>query len=276
MCPLVSVVIPCFNYAEYLPEALDSALKQSHGSVEVVVVDDGSTDATQAVLAGYGERIRHFRQEQSGPARARNRGAQEARGEFLVFLDADDALEGEFVERCLGPLIADSTLAFTYCQTRFFGGSSGVSTWPEYDLKRLKRSNFINVSALLRADVVRRLPFDPSFRSGLEDWDFYLGLAELGLAGALVNEPLLRYRRHSESRSVCQAADYALELSTQASILRKHRALYGRWEYSRLQGSLLRRQLKLKLRRAVGLQRSARVSRLPGEVDATGQSPKTS
>jgi glycosyltransferase involved in cell wall biosynthesis len=269
MNPLVTVVIPCFNYAQYLAEAVDSALGQRYPRIEVVVVDDGSTDDTLAVLEAYGESIRVLTQERGGPARARNRGAAVARGEFIVFLDADDVLEDAFVERCLTPLQSDSTLAFTYCQTRFFGASSGVSAWPEYDLERLKLSNFINVSALIRADVVRRLPFDPRLRLGLEDWDFYLGLAELGWAGARVNEPLLRYRRHSESRSARMATDYASELSAQASIVRKHRALYSAWGYSRLQGKLLRRQLKLKLKRAIGLDGQPRVSVLPGERGAT-------
>lgn len=87
---LVTCVIPVYNGAAYLGEALDSVFGQSYGNIEVIVVDDGSTDSTAQVLAGLGERIIAIRQENAGPAHARNTGIRAASGRYISFLDADD------------------------------------------------------------------------------------------------------------------------------------------------------------------------------------------
>ena len=87
---LVSCVIPVYNGARYLAESIESVLAQEYRPLEVIVVDDGSTDGTGAVLDAFGDRIRSFRQENGGPSVARNRGMEMSRGEFIAFLDADD------------------------------------------------------------------------------------------------------------------------------------------------------------------------------------------
>src|SRR5512143_3730544 len=88
--PLVSVVMPVYNGARYLRQALESALAQTYRPLEIVVVDDGSTDETPAILAEFGTRIRALRQPNSGSAAARNAALDAARGELIAFLDADD------------------------------------------------------------------------------------------------------------------------------------------------------------------------------------------
>src|SRR5262249_31816931 len=88
--PRVSVIVPSYNAERFLRAALDSALAQEGVSLEVLVADDGSTDGTSALLAGYGDRIRVLRQDHRGPAASRNAAAREARGEYVALLDADD------------------------------------------------------------------------------------------------------------------------------------------------------------------------------------------
>src|SRR5262249_23742907 len=88
--PEVSVVIPSYNSAKYLRDAVDSVLKQTFRDFEVVVVDDGSTDDTQAVICRYVSSVRYIRQDNSGVADARNRGIEASRGHYIAFLDADD------------------------------------------------------------------------------------------------------------------------------------------------------------------------------------------
>ena len=100
---LFSVVIPAYNYEAYLPRAIDSVLAQSGDDFEIIVVDDGSTDDTPTVAARYQQlhpgRVRYLRQDSGGPAKARNRGVAESRGAFLIFLDADDRLLPDALER---------------------------------------------------------------------------------------------------------------------------------------------------------------------------------
>src|SRR5437773_3781756 len=111
----VSVVIPTYNYARYLPEAIDSALAQTHAPLEVIVVDDGSTDDTPRVLAVYGDRIRVIRQANRGPGAARNTGIAAARGEYVGFLDADDVWLPRKLELQMARFEADQGLGLVHC-----------------------------------------------------------------------------------------------------------------------------------------------------------------
>lgn len=108
--PTVSVVIPTYNYARYVGDAIDSVLAQTVPPLEVVVIDDGSTDDTPTVLAKYGDRIRAIRQENQGLSAARNAGIREARGEWVAFLDSDDAFHPRKLELQLAALAAHPEL----------------------------------------------------------------------------------------------------------------------------------------------------------------------
>ncbi len=99
MKPLVSCIVPVFNGERYLAEALDSIFAQTWRPVEVIVVDDGSTDGSAQIAAGYGAEVSYIHQANAGPAAARNRGLDAARGEFIAFLDADDLWHKEKLVR---------------------------------------------------------------------------------------------------------------------------------------------------------------------------------
>ena len=101
--PLVSVIIPAYNRAHTVAESIDSVQQQTYPNIEVIVVDDGSTDDTQAVLGKYGTSIRNIRQENAGQVGARNRGIREARGDIITFLDSDDLLAADLLGKaCAG------------------------------------------------------------------------------------------------------------------------------------------------------------------------------
>ena len=99
MTPLVSIIIPCYRQGRFLAEAIESALAQSYAAVEVIVVNDGSDDDTDAVARHYAERICYIAQPNCGVSVARNAGMAAARGDFLLFLDADDLLRPDAVRR---------------------------------------------------------------------------------------------------------------------------------------------------------------------------------
>src|SRR5262249_27602235 len=97
--PLVSIIIPCYRQARFLPGSVGSAVAQTHPGVEVILVDDGSDDDTEAAARAFGDRVRYVRRPNGGPAAARNTGIAEAHGTHLLFLDADDILHPEAVAR---------------------------------------------------------------------------------------------------------------------------------------------------------------------------------
>ena len=118
--PLVSILIPCYNSAAYVCEAVDSALSQTHPNFEVIVVDDGSTDESQSVLKAYGNRIRWRTIGNSGACVARNVALSMASGEYIQFLDADDLLLPEKIERQL-PFLERNEADLVFCGSTTFG-----------------------------------------------------------------------------------------------------------------------------------------------------------
>jgi glycosyltransferase involved in cell wall biosynthesis len=114
LAPLVSVVVPTYNHARYLAECLDSILSQDYPTVEVVVIDDGSTDNTREVLQRYGDRIRWETQNNSGQSAALNRGWAISRGRLLSYLNADDALRPGAVRHAVAALTVNRDAVFIY------------------------------------------------------------------------------------------------------------------------------------------------------------------
>jgi glycosyltransferase involved in cell wall biosynthesis len=127
--PRVSVIIPTFNYGRYVGTAVESVLAQTHPDVEVVVVDDGSTDSTASVLVPFGPRIRLIRQSQMGVAAARNRGVRESTGDLLAFLDADDYWHVRKLERQVAAHGSSPNAGLVHCGIQLVdehGRDSGV------------------------------------------------------------------------------------------------------------------------------------------------------
>lgn len=223
--PTATIVITCFNYGNYLAEAIDSALAQSCSPVEVIVVDDGSTDDTRQVALHYRDRITYLYQANSGVSAARNAGIRIARGEFVLTLDADDTLDRDCVAKCVNHLQANPEAGFVYTQARSFGRLQRNTTYPDYDLKRLKKQNFVNHSALVRTSIMRAHMYDESFTGGLEDWNLFLTFAELGIHGVLLDEPLLNYRTHTDRTSRLDSLEYRSRRS-RLEVVRAHPDLY--------------------------------------------------
>jgi glycosyltransferase involved in cell wall biosynthesis len=184
----VSVVIPCYNQARYLGEAIQSVLSQGYTHFEVIVVDDGSRDGTEGVASGYaGEdpRVRLVKQENRGLAAARNRGLEEARGEYVVFLDSDDRLLYEALEVGVRELEAHPGCAFVsgICR-KITADGSVVEGWEQFRVRddpylELLRSCPIYVPAVMyrrwALDAVGG--FDTSYKAA-EDYDLYYRILE--------------------------------------------------------------------------------------------------
>jgi glycosyltransferase involved in cell wall biosynthesis len=222
----VGVVIPCHNYAHFLADAITSVLEQTRRPDLVIVVDDSSTDGTPQVAERFSDSVRYLRIEAGGPSAARNVGALALDTDLVVFLDADDRLAPTFVERCVKALPEDWDRHFVYTHFRLFGNSEGVQSALPYDRTRLARSNFIHPASLFPRAEVARIGYDESLRIGLEDWDLYLTLAEEGIEGILVDEPLIFYRIHGDGVTVRLRRKPLRLFMLRMHLLVKHRALY--------------------------------------------------
>ena len=204
--PRVSVVIPVFNAEQFLKEAVESALGQTYPNIEVIVVDDGSTDNTPHVLETFSESVRVVRTANGGVARARNVGAALATGDWIAFLDADDVWLPTKVEEQMS--VATVPLVYT---DRFNIGELGILPVIQSDVNPLKdgdifvpllaRGNFITMSSVLvRGDVFKEAGgfFEPL--SAAADWDLWIRIAERHTA-VVCRRPLLRYRIHGGAMS---------------------------------------------------------------------------
>ncbi len=212
--PLVSIIIPTFNRANLLPQAVQSTLAQTHPAVEVVVVNDGSADHTFDVLDSFGAKIVVVTQANRGLGSARSAGLLRARGEMIAFLDDDDALTPDSISRRLAPFAVQPELDIVYSdlfltdetgsvQGRFFVAERRQP--PSGDLyEALLPRNFIPIHAMLwRRSVLERAGNFPE-RSGAEDWEYLIRVAEFARF-CYVDEPLGYYRLHAGNMTRQQA-----------------------------------------------------------------------
>jgi glycosyltransferase involved in cell wall biosynthesis len=198
--PRVSIVIASYQYGRFISDAIESALGQTV-PCEVIVVDDGSTDDSVEIARRYPVQVAAL--EHQGVCEARNHGAKMARGDYLLFLDADDVLVAEHVEKCLYALmLASPRIAYAYTPMDLFGSETGRFASRPFSARSLTHSNFVNVSSLIRREAFERVGgFDPEMRVGLEDYELWLRMLDHGYEGIFVDEVALRYRRHGKSRN---------------------------------------------------------------------------
>jgi len=194
----VSILVPSYNYGAFLGEAIDSALAQTYRPVEVIVIDDGSTDNSVEVASRYGDKIRVLTQPNRGLVAVLNRGLEEAQGAFLTILSADDIFRSTYVERLMGALRAQPGAAYAYSAMEYFGARTGVLRAEPFSPALLLAGNTINACGLMRRDDAAAVGgFDPRLESiANEEWDFWLRMLEHDRRGVAVDEPLLRYRQH--------------------------------------------------------------------------------
>jgi glycosyltransferase involved in cell wall biosynthesis len=182
---LVSVIIPNYNHGRYLPDAIESVLQQRYDHVEIIVVDDGSTDDSRQIAARYGEQIRAIWQENQGLSAARNTGLRAAQGEYIVLLDADDMLEPDFMTTLVGLLQDNPAADGVICGYQFVDDdknrlpqTEARQMPPDQLYKVLLDGNFLVPESILvrRHCYAAAGPFDETLRA-CEDWDMWLRMS---------------------------------------------------------------------------------------------------
>ncbi len=223
--PRVSVIIPAYNAVATIAGTVDSVLGQTFGDFEIVCVDDGSTDATLAIVKQYGERVRLLEQANAGPAAARNNGARNSSGEYLAFLDADDVWMPTFLERSVAALDADAALSMVYCNCAL-ADSEGVAIDTALVGKGFDHAPSLH-ELLTRlwpimpsAVLARRSAYDKcgGYRDALkgasfrfEDVDFWIKMREQGPFG-YIDEALITWRFAWFPKQLKRLPDYSKAL----------------------------------------------------------------
>ena len=229
--PLVSVIIPTYNYARFIAEAVASVQSQTYSNWEMIVIDDGSTDNTEEVvkrIAADEPRISYLRQDNARQAAARNNGIRHAKGNYLQFLDADDLIEPQKLEQQVAFLEQHTSVDITYSGVRYFSSeradelllSRQYSSWedsgawmPEISgqgkeiLLALLRNNIMVVNApLIRREVIDRVGLFDVDLTPVEDWEYLIRCAAHGAVFSFndVEGARALVRAHGESASLNQ------------------------------------------------------------------------
>ena len=227
----VSVLIPCYNDGAYIKEAIASARAQTWPSMEIIVVDDGSTDPeTLRVLSELREQQRCavVTQANKGPGAARNHAFQLAKGDYILPLDADDRIDPTYVEKALSELEAHPDAGVCYCRAELMGEGSGPWNLPDFSLGEMLIDNVVFVTALIRREVYAEVGgFDERLVKGIEDYDFFLSILEHGWQIRQLPETLFFYRIKGDSRSRALSEDDALRGQLYQQILDKHRDFFA-------------------------------------------------
>lgn len=188
--PRVSVIIPSYQHAKELPLTLAGIFRQTFSDLEVIVVNDGSTDDTDAAAGPFLERIKYVKQENKGGNAARNRGFEDSSGDLVLFCDADIIMREDMLEKMVAALEVNPGVSYAYSSFKF--GWKKFRLWP-FDEAKLRQLNYIHTTSLIRRE---HFPgFDESIKR-LQDWDLWLTMLAAGHVGVWVPEVLFTCLPH--------------------------------------------------------------------------------
>jgi len=204
---MVSIIIPTYNSGKYLLEAIESCLNQTYKNIEIIVIDDGSTDNTKYLLKNYIEegKIKYFYQQNRGRSAARNLGLEKASGEFIQFLDADDYIHHKKIEKQIKLFNKNKDIGLVYCGAIYIKDNVQIHKL----LKKVRSKNFLQWGALynflpIHAPIFKsefKVKFDEQY-SHMEDWDYWIRLVATSNAKiGYINEFLTYIRVHDNNTS---------------------------------------------------------------------------
>lgn len=224
----VSIIVPCYNQAQFLSQCLDSILAQTYTNWECIIINDGSLDNSQQVIEAYvsrDTRIRYVYQENQGPSVARNNGILQSKGEFILPLDADDKIAETYLEKALSIFETQPDVKLVYCKAELYGDVNELWQLPPYSYEELLWGNMIFCSALYRrSDYDKTNGYNPNMKEGLEDWDFWLSFLLPSDKVYQIDEVLFYYRKKADSRTKYVEKNEKLLLR---DIYNNHRELYA-------------------------------------------------
>lgn len=221
---LISIIVPCYNQAQYLDECLQSVLDQTYTDWECIIVNDGSPDNTEEIAKKWVEkdsRFKYFYKENSGLSSARNAGIEIANGEWILPLDSDDKIGSQYLEFASKEFYKGYSVI--YCNAVFFGSETGKWALLEFSFDRLLCSNHIFCSAFYKKeDWILVNGYDENLIYGREDWEFWINILNKNSKVLKLNYLGFFYRRKKESMDVEINKDSYKKIFSENYIYKKH------------------------------------------------------
>lgn len=208
--PLVSVIIPIYNYGVQFEKTLQSVFDSTYKNFEIVIVDDGSSN--EYVKFKLKSLVNHpnikvITQENSGPSSARNNGVKNSIGQFILPLDADDMIHPDYIQSCINILKNNKNISPVYCDTNHVGEIQGVEQRPEWSMERLTQGPFIvNCSMFSRESFEKCGGYDENLK-GWEDYDLWIRMGLNGYIGKRIPKPMFVYFHHEKDGTISTQAN---------------------------------------------------------------------
>lgn len=229
--PKISIVVPCYNQAQYLNECIESVINQTYSNWECIIVNDGSSDNTIEIAEWWVKKDNRFRllnKENGGICDARNKGIEIAKGEWILPLDADDRIGSQYLELASQKF---SDYDIIYCNGRLFGTENRDLKAPIYNKNNILYDNTIFCSAFFKKESWEKVgKYDINMIFGFEDWEFWINLIFHGYDRVFRLEPIqFFYRRKDTSRDIEINKALSKANKMRAYIIKKHSDIYAQY-----------------------------------------------
>lgn len=230
MNPLVSIIVPVYNVEKYLEDCVNSILNQTYANIEVILVNDGSTDNSGKVcdlLRLKNNKVKVFHNNNYGVSYTRNYAIKMAKGKYILPVDGDDIIGDTYIEKAVSILEKNDNIGIVYCKAKFFGKKNYEWELPDYSINKMLLNNIIFVTAFFRKDDWKKVGgFNEDMKYGIEDYDFWLSILELKRDVYKIPEILFYYRIRNNSRSRKFEKNNVQKQEMYKIIYRKHKMLY--------------------------------------------------
>ncbi|AIL47095.1 glycosyltransferase family 2 protein [Elizabethkingia anophelis] len=222
--PLISIIVPCYNQAQYLNECLNSVLVQTYKKWECLIINDGSPDNTEEIALQWTEkdsRFKYIKKDNGGLSSARNAGINEALGEWILPLDADDKISNDYLS--LARKEFENNYTIIYCKALLFGAIDKEWNLEDYSLEKLAIQNMIFCSAFFKKEEWGRVGgYDENLRQGYEDWEFWISILKDGAEVYKIPQICFFYRKKEKSMLTELGGNEEKRVETLKYIYRKH------------------------------------------------------
>lgn len=233
--PRISVIIPCFNHAQYIVEAMESVFNQTFNDFECIIIDDGSTDNTEEVVLNWikiDERFKYFYQENSGLSNARNKGISKSSGYYILPLDSDDKISDNYLEKCFKVLESQFGVKIAYGEGYLFGETNRKWNIDKYNFEDILYKNMIYCTGLFRKEDWKKVGgYDENLREGLEDWEFWINILKNGGEAMKINNCYFYYRIKDNSMITETILKHNYGYNSRLYIFEKHIELYRKTNF---------------------------------------------